>query len=194
LPVLLLAVVFALALDGCSQASIHDSTAGLDPGQDTPASTGVDVVGEGDPLVIGSPEATTTEIILTNQTDQTIVGVQIRDVDAPAYGAQLFGPDDRWTDDQRLILHLDLGSLGVARDGEAGGTDASQGREGAAIAFNPQYDLRLTMADGSLCELHALNLEGLVDARVRVEDDIVYLVYREGDTEASTLEAERARL
>jgi hypothetical protein len=184
-------LLFAFVLVGCTQAGGEDPTAGIAPGQETTpgtnsaanSGTNSGAAHPDDFLVLGSPSDTTTEIVLINESGRDIVGLQIRDSTVFDYGPELFVAAEPWANGQGARIYADLPTAGRGA--------ASEGRESAGIVLNTLYDIRLTMADESVHELHAVNLHNLIDARIRTEEEIAYLLYQEGDVEASTLAAER---
>jgi hypothetical protein len=176
-------------LAACVSASPHGSTTTLDANQESSAPVAGEAAGQADgtteknsPLLIGVPEEGAVTFELTNETGQDIVGLQAKETIGAEYGSQLLAPGEIWGADRRALI-----SAGIAAVQQSTAPDA------ADVLIKPLYDLRLQTASGTVYELYAIYPQTLVEARIRIEEDVAYLVYREGDAEASTLEAQRAR-
>lgn len=154
-------------------------------------------------LVIGAESDSVVDLPIKNDTEQSIVGVQFKLMDAPEYSANIMTADQVWEAGQTADIFFE----GVAVDEEtalpeeesnAAQNEAATADEAAADALllTEVYDLQLTMVDGSVIVLHQMNLVGLAgmqDMVVKYDatSGLGYLIYQDDGSEVSTLESEQ---
>lgn len=120
--------------------------------------------------VLGEKTEDALKARLTNGTGKDIREFQIKEDSAEEFSENLLSEDE------------------VLAQGEVG-----------VLYYTPEetateetvYVLRLTFEDDTTAELHAFSFAEIKKARIRLEEDIAYLVYKDGEEKISTLEAEQ---
>lgn len=162
-------------------------------------------------LVIGNEDVEVVNFPMTNGTDKTITGLQVKGVEEEAFSANLMRADQAWEPNQTAdVFFADVifeGGASKADGAEASSSSkndssSSSTSSGASalpaddLVMNEAYDLQFTESDGTIFVLHQLVLASLADAEdITVNIDPAsgqaYLAYVEEGDGATTLEAEK---
>ncbi len=152
-------------------------------------------------LVIGAESDSVVDLPIKNDTEQSIVGVQFKLMDAPEYSANIMTADQVWEAGQTADIFFE----GVVVEVEGSMPDSEEvqnetvvgaSETGEDLLLNEVYDVQFTASDGTLFVLHQLSLTGLVGVEdIAVKYDAAtgfgYLTYLENEAEVSTLESEQ---
>ena len=159
-------------------------------------------------IAIGTEDAGTDTILMTNDTGQAITAVAARTVDAAvapdaaaeatAFQAMPFS-GEAWEPGQLAALFVGDPAKEAAVDEVAEATaaenaDVAEG-EPVDVAVAQSMDLQLTLADGTIYVLHdvdpaALAKVGTVTLGLDADANVAYLTYVEDGAQVSTLAAE----
>ncbi len=157
-------------------------------------------------LVIGAESEEVVHLPVLNGTEQSIVGMQFKLIDAPEFSANIMATDQVWEAGQTADIFFDgvaVEEEGVPQDGEGEADEAAvedamveASEAGTDFLLNEVYDIQFTTADGTAIVLHQLSLTGLANAAdIKLMYDAAsgfgYLTYMENDAEVSTLESEQ---
>ncbi len=192
LPLASAACAAALALVGCS--------AGVQEEAPEPEAPVYD-------MVIGQESPDTANLLIENETGRSIVGIQVKAVDATDLGPNVMAEDQVW--DNGLVADVFFDGVAApsqdldASEGEAtssGAQEADASESGEAsddasaeeVLLSPVYDVHITYQDETTSDLHQLNLASLMSAenvmlRIDPASGITYLTYVQNGEEASTL-------
>lgn len=155
-------------------------------------------------LVIGAEGDSVVDLPIKNDTEQSIVGIQFKSMDAAEYSANIMAEGQVWEAGQVADIFFEGVVVAEGAALPEGESNAAQGEIAGAddeaasdvLLFTDVYDLQLTTVDGGVIVLHQMNLAGLVgmqDMAVKydVASGLGYLIYQDDGSEVSTLESEQ---
>lgn len=162
-------------------------------------------------LVIGNEDAEVVNLPMTNGTDKTITGLQVKGVEEEAFSANLMRADQAWEPNQTAdVFFADVIFEGGASKADGAESSSSSKVDSSSssisseasalpaddLVMNEAYDLQFTESDGTIFVLHQLVLASLADAEditvnIDPESGQAYLAYVEEGDAATTLEAEK---
>ncbi|MGN0478417.1 MAG: hypothetical protein ACI4GO_03200 [Hominenteromicrobium sp.] len=137
--------------------------------------------------VIGteSDKETVFAVVLENGTKQDITGIAVKDSSLEEFPENMLEDEDVFAAGEKRTLYYDSESAVKAAEEEQDGSDK---------LLEPQYDIRITLEDGTVLVLHAFPFGDLEEGKILVEEDIAYLEYTSAESgqKVSTKEAELA--
>lgn len=157
------ALVLSFGLFGCS----NNEQASTDASSDNNATEEV-VVEEPSYTEIGTNSASSTGVLITNDSKKSITNIAFKANTEDAYPAGLMSDNQKWADGETCLVYVDKA--------------------------NDPCSVLVTCGEATY-ELHDIELASMTEASLKISDEgVPYLVYTANGKEVSTLEAEQALL
>lgn len=138
--------------------------------------------------VIGteSSKETVLKVVLENGTKQDITAVAVKDSSLEEFPESMLKDKDVFAADEKRELYYDSESAVKAAE------EAQQGDSDKLL--EPQYDVQITLKDGTVLVLHAFPFGDMEEGVIKVEEEVAYLEYTSvgSKQKVSTKDAELA--
>lgn len=130
---------------------------------------------------IGDKTDTAFEVKLTNATGQDITGISIKNSGDETYPDNMLKNADKFGKDESRIVYYTS-------------TKAKEEATETGKIIPIEYTIQLTLADGTISELHGFPFEDIQEGKISLEEKLAYLTYKSVSTnqEVITLESEKA--
>lgn len=129
---------------------------------------------------IGNKTADSYEILITNSVGQDITGITAKSSDKQEWPDNMLASGKKFTKDETVKLYYTPEKEDTAV------------QEKTDKAVKPSYDVQLTFADGTICQLSSFAFEDMEEAAIKYEDKVAFLEYTSKETKekVSTKEQE----
>jgi hypothetical protein len=152
--------------------------------------------------VIGRESKDAYEMLVTNNTEKVITGIQIKSSEQTEYPANIMSSEQKIEKDETVkFYYTSEESLeGKTAEGniENEGAQISENGEGtpgiADAVINVTYSLQITFEDGTAHELSSFAVDDIEEVTICCEDEVAFLTYmsKSEKVEINTKEAELA--
>lgn len=145
--------------------------------------------------VIGRESKDAYDIFVTNDTENVITGIQIKNSEQAEYPANMMSGEQKIETDETVELYYTPETLPEDKAGEDNPADEAEDKPAIADAVvNITYSVQLTFEDGTVHELSSFAVDDIDEVTVCYEDEVAFLTYqsKSQDVEISTKEAELA--